>query len=48
MVTTFSDHQRLPPDRLAALQQALADAIAALGGTIHARCGTYVRLARRT
>jgi len=47
MVTTFSDHQRLEPERLTALQRALTDAIATLGGTIHARCGTYVRLLRR-
>jgi SAM-dependent methyltransferase len=47
MVTTFSDHQRLEPQQLAALQEALRDAIAALGGTVHVTCGTFVRLARR-
>ncbi|HVV51266.1 MAG TPA: class I SAM-dependent methyltransferase [Polyangia bacterium] len=47
MVTTFSDHQRLEPDRLLALQQALAEAIAGVGGAIEVDCVTYARLARR-
>lgn len=47
MVTTFSDHQRLGPERLAALQRALGAALEAVGGAVHARGGTYVRLARR-
>jgi SAM-dependent methyltransferase len=47
MVTTFSDHQRLRPERLAELQQELRTAIETLGGTVHARGGTYVRLVRR-
>ncbi len=47
MVTTFSDHQRLAPERLGALQQALWAAIETLGGTVHTRGGTYLRLARR-
>lgn len=37
MVATFSDHQRLGPERLTALQQALGAAIETLGGTVHAR-----------
>jgi hypothetical protein len=47
MVTTFIDHQRLRPERLTELQQALGAAIEALGGTVDARGGTYVRLVRR-
>ena len=47
MVTTFSDHQRLEPERLSALQRELRDTIAALGGTIRLACVTYARLARR-
>lgn len=47
MVTTFSDHQRLGPESLTKLQQALGAAIEALGGTVDARGGTYVRLVRR-
>jgi len=47
MVTTFSDHQRLAPERLRALEQALWIAIETLGGTVHTRGGTYLRLARR-
>jgi SAM-dependent methyltransferase len=47
MVTTFSDHQRLEPARLAALQRALTEAIDRLGGTVHVDCGTWVRFARR-
>ena len=47
LVATFSDHQRLGPDRLAALQRALHAAIAERGGLVHARCGTYVLTAHR-
>jgi hypothetical protein len=47
MVTTFSDHQRMGPERLTALRQALRAAIERLGGAVYARGGTYVRLARR-
>jgi hypothetical protein len=47
LVTTFSDHQRLEPQRLGALQRALADAIEDLGGAVHVRGGTYVLLVRR-
>jgi len=47
MVTTFSDHQRLAPERLSALQRALWAAIETLGGTVHTRGGTYLRIARR-
>jgi hypothetical protein len=47
MVTTLSDHQRLGPERLSALQQALRAAVEPLGGTVHASGGTYVRLTRR-
>jgi SAM-dependent methyltransferase len=46
LVATFSDHQRLGPVRLRALQQALHDAVQGLGGTLHSTGGTYVRLAR--
>jgi SAM-dependent methyltransferase len=47
MVSTFSDHRRLRAERLLALQQALVDAVSALGGSISVSCVTYVRLARR-
>jgi SAM-dependent methyltransferase len=47
MVTTFSDHQRLGRVRLTALQLALGTAIETLGGVVHVRGGTYLRLARR-
>jgi len=47
MVSTFSDHQRMGPERLTALEQALRAVIETLGGTVHARGGTYLRLARR-
>lgn len=47
MVTTFSDHQRMGPERLAALRQALRAAVERLGGTVHAHGGTYLLLARR-
>lgn len=48
MVTTYSDHQRLEPRRLAALQHALKDAIRARGGRVYLTCGTFLRLARRS
>lgn len=47
MASTFSDHQRMEPQRLARLQAALAEAIAALGGAVGVRGGTFVLLARR-
>jgi hypothetical protein len=47
MVTTFSDHQRLGPARLIALQRAIGAAIETLGGTVRTRGGTYVGLNRR-
>ena len=48
MATTFSDHQRMGPQRLATLQQQLMTAIEKLGGTVRTRGGTCVRLVRRT
>jgi SAM-dependent methyltransferase len=47
MVSTFSDHQRMEPEQLSALRQALRTVIEKLGGTVHARGGTYLLLARR-
>ena len=47
LIATVSDHQRLEPGRLAALQQALRETIEGLGGSVHARCATYLWLARR-
>jgi SAM-dependent methyltransferase len=47
MMSTFSDHQRLGPERLAALQDGLRAAIEALGGSVHARGGSFLRLVRR-
>jgi SAM-dependent methyltransferase len=47
MVSTFSDHQRMSPERLTELQQALRDAIEASGAPVHTRGGTYAILARR-
>jgi SAM-dependent methyltransferase len=47
LVTTFSDHQRLEPERLAAVQQALRTTIKTFGGTIQVHCATHVRVARR-
>ncbi len=47
MVATFSDRQRLAPERLAVLLSALRAAIDALGGTVHARAGIYLLLAGR-
>jgi len=47
MVGTFSDHQRLGPARLAALQHALRRIVQQHGGTVEACCGTYVWSARK-
>lgn len=47
MVSTFSDHQRMAPERLASLHAALRTAIAKAGGEVHTRGGTYLMLARR-
>ncbi len=47
MVSTFSDHQRMQPERLVELQQELAAAIEAVGGSVHTRGGAFVLLARR-
>lgn len=44
---TFSDHQRLVPECLALLRQALQETIKSLGGSVHARGETYALLARR-
>jgi hypothetical protein len=44
---TFSDHQRLEPERLHTVARALHATIATLGGTVEAHGGTYVMLARR-
>jgi hypothetical protein len=44
---TFTDHQRLEPERLRTVLQALHETVEALGGTVHAYGGTYVVLARR-
>jgi SAM-dependent methyltransferase len=47
LATTYSDHQRLAPERLRALQEALRATIDRLGGTVRAHGGTYLVLARR-
>ncbi len=47
LLATVSDHQRLEPGRLSALQQGIRETIEGLGGSVHARCGTYLWLARR-
>jgi SAM-dependent methyltransferase len=47
MAATFSDHLRMEPVRLAALQHALRAAIDAHGGRVHTRGGTYVMWAKR-
>ncbi|MGH3513310.1 MAG: class I SAM-dependent methyltransferase, partial [Pseudonocardiaceae bacterium] len=44
---TFSDHQRLEPERLRTVARALHAAVETLGGTVEAHGGTYVVLARR-
>jgi hypothetical protein len=43
---TFSDHQRLEPERLRILTRALHATIETLGGTVEAHGETYVVLAR--
>jgi SAM-dependent methyltransferase len=45
---TFSDHQRLGAERLAALTEAIRVTITDLGGTVESHCGTYFVSARRT
>ncbi|GII57990.1 methyltransferase type 11 [Planotetraspora thailandica] len=44
---TFSDHQRLGPDRLAVLNQALRETIEVFGGAVHTRGEAYAIFARR-
>ena len=44
---TFSDHQRLGAERLAAFHRALREAIDALGGVVRTNSETFVLLARR-
>jgi len=44
---TFSDHQRLEPERLRTVAQALRATIETLGGTVEAHGATYVVFARR-
>jgi SAM-dependent methyltransferase len=44
MAATFSDHQRLAPESLAALRKALHRTIEDLGGTVHAHGSTYAIL----
>jgi hypothetical protein len=46
-VATYSDHQRLGGERLAALQRELHEEIERLGGSVVAHSGTHVRFARR-
>jgi SAM-dependent methyltransferase len=47
MLATFSDHARLPGQRLPDLQLALRRVIAHAGGVVRAQCGTYAWMARR-
>jgi SAM-dependent methyltransferase len=47
MMSTMSDHQRLGPERLAALGEAITSAINDLGGTVQISGGTFVSIARR-
>ena len=47
MVGTFSDHRRLGPERLDALQRALRDVVERHDGWVEARGGTYVWRSRR-
>lgn len=47
MAATFSDHQRLAPERLAELSRAVRATIDAHGGTVRAQCRTLAVLARR-
>jgi SAM-dependent methyltransferase len=46
MAATFSDHQRLAPESLATLKEALHETIETLGGIVHAHGGTYVNLSK--
>ncbi|MDT7725095.1 MAG: hypothetical protein QOI21_1671 [Actinomycetota bacterium] len=46
MAATFSDHQRLAPESLATLKEALHETIETLGGTVHDHGGTYVKLSK--
>jgi SAM-dependent methyltransferase len=46
-VATISDHQRLPPERLALLQAAIRAAVERFGETILVRMFTYAHFARR-
>jgi SAM-dependent methyltransferase len=47
LLGTYSTHQRLGPERLAALQQGLREAIASLGGTVHSHGEAFLLLAHR-
>ncbi|GAA4591966.1 class I SAM-dependent methyltransferase [Planotetraspora phitsanulokensis] len=47
LVATYSDHQRLGPERLALLQRALYEAIQGLGGAVRSHGETHVLSARR-
>ncbi len=47
LITTFSDHQQLPPERLAALLGGLRTVIEQSGGTVRTRSRTFVQLAKR-
>ncbi len=47
MASTFSDHQRLGPERLARLGRAVRATIDAHGGTVRAQCRTLAVFARR-
>jgi hypothetical protein len=47
MAATFSDHQRLAPESLATLEEALHRTIADLGGTVHAHGGTHAIFSKR-
>jgi SAM-dependent methyltransferase len=47
LVATYSDHQRLGPERLTVLQDALHAAIENLGGAVRSHGETYALLARR-
>ncbi|GAA4573264.1 class I SAM-dependent methyltransferase [Planotetraspora kaengkrachanensis] len=47
LVATYSDHQRLGSERLAAVQRALREVIEDLGGVIRSHGETYVLFARR-
>lgn len=47
LVSTFSDHQRLDPEQLAALTRELRATIEAAGGRLHARLETIALFTRR-